>query len=254
MNPYVSPVTPGEPAQSENRKPRLKYVELLVVVGIIAITIALFLPQRRTVGPSVLRATCNNRLKQIVLGLQNYESAHGVLPPAYTVDANGKPLHSWRTLILPYSEQKSLYETIDLSKPWDDPANKAAYEAEPYMYRCPAIKFPANHTTYLAVVGIHGCLRPTKPRKLSEITDEHGLTIAVIEVDAKQAVHWMSPMDASVQSILDLATVETPHPGGFQAAYVDGGTRFVLSKTKPARLRALLTIDGDDDDVVGSND
>ena len=58
----------------------------------------------------------------------NYEQAYNALPPAYTVDANGRPLHSWRTLILPYLEQESLYQTIDLSKPWNDPANARAVE------------------------------------------------------------------------------------------------------------------------------
>ena len=45
---------------------------------------------------------CVNNLKQIALALHNYEEVYKVLPPAYTVDAQGRPLHSWRTLILPY--------------------------------------------------------------------------------------------------------------------------------------------------------
>ena len=69
-----------------------------------------------------------NNLKQIALALLNYEQAHHALPPAYTVDAQGRPLHSWRTLILPYLDQESLYQTIDLSKPWNDPANAKALE------------------------------------------------------------------------------------------------------------------------------
>ena len=75
---------------------------------------------------------CANNLKQIALALRNYESVYHALPPAYTVDAEGKPLHSWRTLILPYLEQQALYDKIDLSKPWDDPANKEAYETDAF--------------------------------------------------------------------------------------------------------------------------
>src|SRR5262249_20258199 len=88
------------PKSSTPRGSRL--IEVLVVFGIIAILIFLFLPAVRSSGPAVLRVQCTNNLKQIALALYNYEQEHKALPPAYTVDANGRPLHSWRTLILPY--------------------------------------------------------------------------------------------------------------------------------------------------------
>ena len=43
---------------------------------------------------------CRNNLKQFGLAMLYYEWVHGSLPPAFTVDENGKPLHSWRTLLL----------------------------------------------------------------------------------------------------------------------------------------------------------
>jgi hypothetical protein len=48
-----------------------------------------------------------NNMKQIGLAILNYEEANGKLPPAYTVDKNGKPLLSWRVLILPYLEESA---------------------------------------------------------------------------------------------------------------------------------------------------
>src|SRR5579864_1381633 len=79
-------------------------LELVVVVIIIVVLIALLLPAIRSSGPAARRAQCTNNLKQIALALSNYEQANSALPPAFTVDAEGKPLHSWRTLILPYLE------------------------------------------------------------------------------------------------------------------------------------------------------
>jgi prepilin-type N-terminal cleavage/methylation domain-containing protein len=111
-------------------------VELLLVVAIIAVLIALLLPATRSVGPAGRRAQCTSNLKQIAVALHNYEEAHKALPPGYTVDVNGRPLHSWRTLILPYLEQ-ALYRTIDLSKPWNDPANAQALGTSVPVYRCP---------------------------------------------------------------------------------------------------------------------
>ena len=119
------------------------------------------------------------------------------LPPAYTVDAEGKPLHSWRTLILAFLEQEPLYRKIDLSKPWDDPANKEAFDTSlSFVYGCPSADLPTTHTD------VHGG-RPSR-RLLSAHGAEkvlgdyrrQDLTLMVIEVDAKQAVHWMSPTDS----------------------------------------------------------
>src|SRR5262249_51846003 len=127
-------------------------LELLVVVAIIGILIALLLPVTRSAGPAARRSQCVYNLKQIGLALYHYEQAHKALPPAYTVDESGRPLHSWRTLILPYLEQESLYQTIDLAKPWNDPANAKALKTIPSVFRCPEMAGPQNTTTYLAIV------------------------------------------------------------------------------------------------------
>src|SRR5690349_18772074 len=105
---------------------RFTLVGFFVVLGVIALLVALLLPANRSAGPAARRSQCVNNLKQIAMALHDYEQAHNALPPAYTVDALGRPLHSWRTLILPYLEQEPLYKTIDLSKPWNDPANAKA--------------------------------------------------------------------------------------------------------------------------------
>jgi hypothetical protein len=148
-----------------------------------------------------------------------------------------------------------LYEKIDLSKPWDDPANRQAYESEVPAYRCPSADSPRSHTTYLAVVAPGGCFQPTKPRILSEITDDPTLTLMVLEVDAEHAVPWMAPTDASEQWILNLGTVAgLPHPGGINAAFVAGNVRFLSSSLGADTLRALISINGRDDAVAqGAN-
>ena len=83
-----------------------------------------------------------------------------------TTDATGRPLHSWRTLILPYLDQRSLYNAIDLSKPWDDPANADALSKIPSVYRCPSFAGASPLTTYVAVVGPNAYLHPQNSRTL----------------------------------------------------------------------------------------
>ena len=155
-NPYASPEHLDD-QPSRPRKPRFRWLNVFLGVGAVLILAALFLPASRTSRPAALRYQCVNNLKQISLALRIYESANGSLPPAYTVDSNGKPLHSWRTLILPYIEEQTLYKSIDLTKSWDDPANAKARETEVPAYRCPATNCEKDHTTYLASVAPNGC-------------------------------------------------------------------------------------------------
>lgn len=223
------------------------FVELLVVIMIIAALVALMLPAVRRTGSGGVRAQCKNNLKQIALALHNYEEVYGAFPPAYTVDADGKRLHSWRTLILPYLERRALYDRIDLSKPWDDPANAVAFQTIIHTYRCPSAAHQENYTTYLAVVASNGCIHPTRGRRLDEITDGTSRTLMVIEVDSREAVHWMSPMDADENLVLRLGSeTELPHENGMHAAFADGSAQFLSADMPAAECRALISIAGND--------
>lgn len=250
-NPYESPETTGQ-------TPGPKVGCWKGILGVLALLtfIALFiLPNIRGAREASRRMSCQNNLKQISLGLQNYAEEYGSLPPAYTVDEDGRPLHSWRTLILPFIEQNSLYENIDLSKPWDDPTNLEVFETRVGMYQCASSALRDHRTTYLGVVAPGGCFQPASGRKTGEITDKHGKTLMVIEVPADQAVPWMSPQDADENLILNLGNASRPsHPYGMQAACVDGSVLFLPKDLKPEILRALISIAGDDDEIAAGAD
>jgi prepilin-type N-terminal cleavage/methylation domain-containing protein len=223
-------------------------IELLVVICIIGILIAFLLPATRSARPAARRAQCENNLHQIAIALHNYESTYRALPPAYTVDEAGRPLHSWRTLILPFLDCKPLYDSIDLSKPWDDPANAAALASMPYVYRCFAAEIPSNCTTYLGLVSPTACFQPTESRPLAGITDPHSSTLMVIEVPAEDAVPWMAPQDTDGGLLLAFGRdTRFSHEGGTPAAFVDGSVRFLSADTANKVLRAMITIAGDED-------
>jgi type II secretory pathway pseudopilin PulG len=226
---------------------RFTLVKLFAVPGIIALLIALLLPGGRSARFAAHRAQCVNNLKQIALALHNYEQAHKALPPAYTVDANGRPLHSWRTLILPFLEQEPLYQSIDLSKPWNDPANAKALETSISIFRCPEAVGPRNTTTYLAIASPNGCLNLTEPRRLAEITDAHASTLMVIEAGEENAVPWMAPVDADESLVMSLGpATKLHHAGGMNACFVDRTVRFLKAGTPAIVRRALMSISGND--------
>ncbi|MBQ9813579.1 MAG: DUF1559 domain-containing protein [Thermoguttaceae bacterium] len=63
---------------------------------------------------SLERVACFVNMQRITIALLSYQTEHGALPPAFTVDEEGNPLHSWRVLILPYlgEDSKALYDQI----------------------------------------------------------------------------------------------------------------------------------------------
>ena len=236
------------PSRSKKPGRRFRLLPVLALVGIIGLLAALLLPANRSARPAGMRMQCQNNLKQIALALHNYESTYKVLPPAHTVDAVGRPLHSWRTLILPFLDQKPLYDAIDLSKPWNDPANAQVFKTTISAYVCPGANLRSGHTSYLAVAAAGGCFLADQPRYFSEITDDHGRTLMVLEADADHAVHWMAPVDADLSVVMGISPdSKLNHPGGMNAALVDGSVHFLHANLAPARRRSLVSISGNDD-------
>lgn len=197
---------------------------VVVMTGLAVFVVMLMRPALSVRGPSP-QAECRLNLKQIAIGLLNYEADWGVLPPAMTTDLAGNPLHSWRTLILPYMNQSALYRSIDLSKPWDDPANEDARSSVLSVYRCPnATDSVLTKTTYLAVVTKESCIGRTEGRQLPLVANDQRRSIMVVEVSPAQAVEWMSPADADETALVGLPSENAiSHAGVFHAAFADGG-------------------------------
>ena len=116
-------------------------VELLVVIAIIAVLIGLLLPAIQKVRSAAARMSCSNNLKQLALGLHNYESANAQFPEGYRFDA---PTRSFVPPLLAYLEQGNV--RYDLSRNWDDPANQPAGQTPIKLLFCPAVPGSTNRT------------------------------------------------------------------------------------------------------------
>ncbi len=246
-NPYTTPTLENEVAKTGSR---FSFFRVILISGILLLLMGVFLPGIRR-GPGMRdvrnRTQCRNNLKSISVALMNYAESNGGLPPAYTVDAQGKPLHSWRTLILPHLDEGSLYQKIDLSKPWNDPANSEAFNSEVRTYRCPGADCPKNCSTYMAIVTENGCFHRTESRPFSEITDEHSQTLLVMEIPSSEAVPWMQPVDADEALLNSVRLLEKPaHRSGFNAAYADGHTTYLLHEMPADVFNALISINGNE--------
>ena len=225
-----------------------EFLVVLVVASILLFLVSpLLLPTHRGQYEVGRRTHCKNNHKQIGLALHNYADTYGSFPPAYTVDGAGKPLHSWRTLILPDLDQQPLYDQIDLSKPWDDPANAEILKTPVKAYRCPSSDPTSNHTTYLGVAARNGSFFQNTPREVEDFTDGLAMTWMVIEVPREHSVHWGSPTDADEALILSLnPPSKLPHDKGFHVLFGDGRVELMSADQPSSERRAAISIAGND--------
>jgi len=179
------------------------------------------------------------KLQRIAQALREYERVNGRLPPAVVTDADGKPLYSWRVLVLPYLGSDALYRRFHLNRAWDHPSNKPLIELMPNAYATPQQTARGTMTPYQVPVGTGGLFDSANGRRTSEATDGIGQTLLVVE--AAEPVHWSQPADVTF-SEATLPKLGSISPTGFLVAFADGTTRFFRHETMtPTSLRGLFT-------------
>lgn len=185
----------GRPFSSKRSFFRLVWMALF--------TLLLFMLLVPSVGRGPMRRSiASQRIRQIAKAMASYESIYHVYPPAYTVDASGNKLHSWRTLILPYLDQADLYSKIDLSKPWDAPQNATAHAIAVVAYEPDGIKLLPGQTLYHVINHPQGMF--DGPRQTSRPLHTTQPILMVVQVAKTQATHWMQPDEYTLQDLLQI--------------------------------------------------
>jgi hypothetical protein len=194
-----------------------------------------------------------DRFKILGLAISNYETRYGwdfkrgvqrvgspSFPPACLRDKNGKAVHSWRVLVLPYLEESNLFKRYRFDEPWDGPHNRLLVKEMPVIYGSPASsKREGGITNYVAVVGPgtawsaggHSRRPPGTPSRHDRI-----LMIEYLKSDIK----WSEPRDLTVNEAMRVI-----HGGDFYLG-TDFSVDEVPAGATPDEIRKLLTVDGAD--------
>jgi prepilin-type N-terminal cleavage/methylation domain-containing protein/prepilin-type processing-associated H-X9-DG protein len=209
--------------------PGFTLVELLVVITIIAILLAMMLPAVMATHETSRRMTCLNNLFRIGVALNNYESAHTVLPPG-TTDKQG-PIHnvpqgyqmSWLVSILPYVDENIVLQNTDLSVGAYDAKNAKVRGIKIPVFVCPSaapVRFKLPVSNYAGCqndvetpinVDNRGVLFLNSHIGQIDVTDGVSHTIYVGEkLTNEKDLGWMSGTRATLRNTATVPATELP--------------------------------------------
>ncbi|MDO5580467.1 MAG: DUF1559 domain-containing protein [Planctomycetia bacterium] len=177
---------------------------------------------------------CEARLQILARAMMNYRDLYSAWPPVYTTDKNGKPLHSWRALLLPFLGEMDLYEKIDFNEPWDSEKNSLLYERTMIPFCCPCEKNPEKgFCSYSVVMGDNTLFPSPSANSRNAGSEKKGMSDLILIVERPDPVLWMDP---SRELTLDEIRSSSAFPigsrnhSGALAVFADGSVRRISPK------------------------
>ncbi|WP_298868914.1 DUF1559 domain-containing protein [uncultured Gimesia sp.] len=189
-------------------------IELLTVIGVIAILIALLLPAVQQAREAARRTTCKNNLAQIGVALQNYQMAHMVLPPG-TVNTQGPILNqpkgyhvSWVIQILPFLGERAAYLSYNFKYGAYAPINMNTANYFLTCFQCPSN--PRGGASYVGChndtevpidVNNNGILFLNSSIREKDLKDGRSYTIFVGESNDGGFLSWTSGTSSTLRNM-----------------------------------------------------
>ncbi len=192
---------------------------------------------------------CSNNLKALALAMHNYHDVYSSFPPAYVADGDGKPMHSWRVLLLPFLNRQDLYNQYRFDEPWDGPNNSQLISMIPSEYRCPDdVSGAFDQTSYAMIVGPGFFSDGPAVSAIADILDGTSNTIMLVEAHGS-GIAWTEPRDLDGATISFLANTRQPgqlqgHAGHVKAVFCDGSVHDLPDTTPAEDFRAMATVGG----------
>lgn len=132
------------------------------------------------------RGKCNLQFQLVSSAFDFYYKEYGHPIPSCLYDDEGKPMHSWRVLLLPFLGEKELYKQYDFSEAWNGPNNSKLHDKMPDIFRCPSMKFSTSYPSYLFVISEHD--------NSVDKNDTSRQKYLLIETN-NNSINWLKPQD-----------------------------------------------------------
>ena len=170
-------------------------IELLVTIAIIGVLVALLMPAVQSAREAARRSSCRNHLKQLALALHNYHDAHRTVPPGCIIMGDSPEALSgwgWGAMVLPFTEQSALYNTINFELGTTVGSNRAVVAQPIPFWWCPSDIGPSVCTINVGGAGAvavatgnycgsQGMLSPLVCVRFGDVTDGLSQTLMLGE-------------------------------------------------------------------------
>jgi hypothetical protein len=187
-------------------------------------------------------AACQVKLGQLAEAMRIYhdKQAQERLPAQAKSAADGKPLLSWRVMLLPVLGEHDLFRQFHLDEPWDSAHNYKLLEKMPNVYTSPKAQAPKPTTTHYQVfVGKDTLFEDTNGLLVGKIGKAAAKTLLIVE--AAEPVPWTKPQDLDYDPNGKLPKLGDVSTEGFCVAFLDGTTRFIKKSIDAKTLHALIS-------------
>jgi prepilin-type N-terminal cleavage/methylation domain-containing protein/prepilin-type processing-associated H-X9-DG protein len=257
-------------------------VELLVVISIIGVLLALFLPAIQATRETARRTVCANNLRQIGIGMLAHHNAQQHFPVGLSdrvtaANPAGRQL-AWSIFLLPFIEERSAWRLFNLNLSYSNAANLPSTTQIVPTYLCPsAARLGANRiggltgtptqpranwlgcTDYGGMFGwtgagysfMNGVMIWEQPTAISQITGGTSHVILVAEDSGRDYTtygQWANGMNIFDQTgpinVQQWSEMWSDHPGGAQVVLCDGSVHFAADTISTTVLAPLCTRDG----------
>ena len=248
------------------------------MIAIVGMLLGLLLPAVQSARGSARRTQCQNNLRQIGQALHAYHATFNALPVGCTEFRRGDASHrqlAWSAFLLPFLEQQSVFDSLDMQQPFDSMANERGASQILPVYVCPTSRRGGQLVQgrgpcdYGGIFGERITSRndPPKGSMLHDvtITFEHirdGLsnTLIVSEDSQFDDGQWINGRNVFDQAfgINDPNAppwendIRSDHTGGALGLHADGSVHFMENEIDLTVLAALCTRDGNETPNVGS--
>ena len=142
------------------------------------------------------------QLRMLAKFFLEYNKQNGKFP-ADVVDADGKPLLSWRVLLLPMMGLGDLYNQFKLDEPWDSETNLPLMDTLPMVFHpfVPEVNLPKTVIRFFDSTGT-----PFANRELTlDDVKSPQETLMLLIVSPEHAIEWTKPgsLEFNVEKISD---------------------------------------------------